>query len=130
MAPGVHNHSAIKRLSLDRDHQTIVLAPCAGVRFAPVKLESFGLQRIERNKQVSRPLVTVAAFPEPVIDKKIVKNWRTKHSVLASESIRSRIGALCQEPRFVPIHSRLKCRELVAQRFRLCYIDAGYLEWT
>ncbi len=128
MSPGIDNHSVIKRLSLGRDHQTIVLAPCAGVRFAPVKLESFELQRIEHNKQVSRPLVTVTTFPEPVIDKKIVKNWRTKHSVLASESIRSRIGALCQEPRFVPIHSGRKCRELVGQRLRLGYIAARYFE--
>ena len=128
MPPGIDNHSVIKRLSLGRNHQTIVLAPCAGVRFAPVKLESFELQRIERNKQVSRPLVTVAAFPEPVIDKKIVKDWRAKHSVLASESIHGRIGALCQEPRFVPIHSGRKCREFVGQSFRLGYIAAGYFE--
>jgi hypothetical protein len=105
MTPGIDNHSAIKRLSLCRDHQTIVLAPCAGVRFAPVKLKSFELQRIERNKQVRRPLVTVAAFPEPVIDKKIVKDWRTKHLVLAPEPIRSRVGALRQSGRFRRIHS-------------------------
>ena len=104
MTPGVQNHSAIKRVSLRRNHQTVVLAPCAGVRFAPVKLERFKCQRVKRNKQVRRPLVTVPALPDPVIDEKIVKNWRAKHLVLAPEPIRSRVGAFRQERRFLRVH--------------------------
>src|SRR6266516_1465927 len=105
MTPGVQNHSAIKRVCLRRNHQTVVLAPCAGVRFAPVKLESFKCQRVRGNPQVRRPLVTVPALPEPVIDEKIVKDWRAKHLVLAPEPTRSRVDAFCQKRRFLRINS-------------------------
>ena len=105
MTPTLQHHSAFEQLSVGGDDQTIILAPRAGVRFAPVKLESFQLQCIERNEQVRRPLITVAAFPQTVINKKIIKDWRAKHAVLPPELIDSGIGAISQQRRLLPIHS-------------------------
>lgn len=105
MTPAFQDHSAIERLSFCSYHDAVVLAPCTGVRFAPVKFESLEFQRIERDEQVRRPLVTVTAFPEAVIDEKIVKNWRAKHVVLAPELTHSRVSTICQQPCFVLIHS-------------------------
>src|SRR4029077_18973924 len=105
MPPSLEDHPVIKRLSFRGDHHTIVLAPRAGVRFSPMKFERLEFQRIQRNEQVFRPLITVAAFPETVIHKKIVKDRRGKHVVLLPELTHSRVGALCEEPRFLLIHA-------------------------
>src|SRR5437870_9279546 len=104
MTPTIEDHPAIKRLAFRGDHQTIVLTPCARVRFTPVKFKSLEFECIERHKQVLRPLVTVAAFPEAVIDEKIIKDRRAKHAVLLPEPINSGVGALCQKRRFITIH--------------------------
>ena len=82
MTPGVENHPVIKRLSFRRDHDTIVLAPRAGVRFAPVKFESLEFQSIQRKKQILRPLITIAAFLPAVIDEEIVEDRRAEHAIL------------------------------------------------
>src|SRR5215472_17578925 len=74
MAPALKNHSAIKLLSLCGDDDTVVLAICAGVGFAPVKFERLKLERVQRKKQVLGPLVAVAAFLQAMIDEKIVEN--------------------------------------------------------
>jgi len=105
MTPTLQDHPAIKRLPFCRRHQTIVLSVRAGVRFAPVKLKSLEFQCVQRNKQVRRPLVTVPAFPEAVIHEKIVKDRRAKHVILLPEPADGGIGAVCQERRFVLIHS-------------------------
>src|SRR5437667_1702870 len=105
MPPALQHHSSFKRLSFRGDDETIVLAPCAGVRFAPVKLESFQLQCVERNEQVRRPLITITAFPQTVINKEIIKDRRAKHAVLPPELIDSGIGAISQQRRLLPIHS-------------------------
>ena len=82
MTPALKNHSALKRLSLRRNDQAIVLAPSVPVRVPPVKLERFEFQFVQRKKQVLRPLIAIAAFPPAVIDQKIVENRRPKHVVL------------------------------------------------
>ena len=105
MTPTLQDHPVIKRLPFCRRHQTIVLSVRAGVRFAPVKLKSFEFQRIQGNEQVRRPLVTVAAFPEAVIHEEIVEDRRAKHVILPPEPADGGIGAVCQERRFVLIHS-------------------------
>ena len=94
MAPGLQDHTAIKRLPSRGHHQTIVLAVCVGVRFAPVKFECFEFQRIKRKKQVFRPLVAVAAFPETVIHEEIIEDRRAKHVILAPEPASSGVRAL------------------------------------
>ena len=108
MTPALENHSAIERLSFRRDDDAVVLAVCAGVRFAPVKLKSFEFQRVQRNEQVRRPLVTVPAFPEAVIHEEIVEDRRAKHVILPPEPADGGIRAVCQEGRFVLIHTGRK----------------------
>ncbi len=128
MAPGLQNHPAIERLSFRCDHQTIVLAPCAGVRFAPVKSKRFEFQGVKRKKQVLRPLVTVAALPEPVEDEEVVKNRRAEHAVLSPELAHSCVSAICQQLCFRPIHPWRKCHKVIGQRFRLGQIAPRHLE--
>ena len=66
---------------------TIVLAPCVRIIFAPAQLEALKVQFIESNKQVLRPLVAVAAFPQSVINEKIIEDWRAKHAVFSPEPL-------------------------------------------
>ena len=106
MAPGLQNHTTLKRLAFRCDHQTVIFAPCAGVRFTPVKFECFEFQCIERKKQVFRPLVAVAAFPEAVIHEEIIEDRRAKHVILAPEPASSGVGALRYGLRFFWIDFR------------------------
>src|SRR6266566_3015828 len=117
MPPALQHDPALEWLSFGGDHDTIVLKPCARIIFSPVQLEAGELQSIESNKQVLRPLVTVAAFPEAVVDKEIIKNWRAKHSVLSPEFGYSGVCALCQQLCLLPIHSWRKGRKLARQSF-------------
>jgi hypothetical protein len=82
MTPAVENHPAIKRLSFCGHDQAVVFHPRAGVRFPPVKFESLEFQIVERKKEVLGPLVAIAAFPQAVIDEKIVEDWRAEHLIL------------------------------------------------
>ena len=82
MTPALENHTVLKRLSFRRNDQTIVLAPCVPVRVSPVKFKRPELQRVQRKKQVLRPLITITAFPETVIDEEIVEDRRAEHPIL------------------------------------------------
>src|SRR6266480_1675496 len=128
MPPALQHYPALEWLSFGGDHDTIVLAPRARIIFAPVQLEAGEPQFIERDEQVLRPLVTVAAFPEAVIKKEIIENWRAKHPVLSPELAYSGISALCQQRCLIPIHPWRKGRELVGQRLGLGRIIFGHLE--
>jgi len=117
MPPALQHDPAVEWLSFRSNHDAIVLAPIPGVRFAPVQLEAGELQCIEGDEQVLRPLETVATFPDAMINKKVIENWRTKHPVLSPELAYRGVSALCQQPCFFSIHSRRKGRKLVGQRF-------------
>ena len=111
MPPALQHDPAIKWLSFRSDNDAIVLAPRARIIFAPVQLEAGEFQCIEGDEQVLRPLVAVTAFPQAMIDKKVVKNWRSKHSVFSPEFAYGGVSALCQQLCLLPIHSRRKRRE-------------------
>src|SRR6266550_9224772 len=128
MPPALQHYPALEWLSFGGDHDTIVLAPRARIIFAPVQLEAGEPQFIERDEQVLRPLVTVAAFPEAVIKKEIIENWRAKHPVFSPEFADSGVSALCQQFGLVPIHSWRKCSEFVGQFFGLGIITLWHLE--
>src|SRR5262249_8029149 len=84
MTPAVEDHPAVKRLSLRSHDQAIVLHPRAGARFSPVKFKRLEFQSVQPKKQVLGPLITIAPFPEAVIDEEIVEDRRAKHSILLS----------------------------------------------
>ena len=84
VTPALENHSSLKRLSFRRNHQTIVLAPCAPVRVAPVKFKRLEFQHVQRKKQVLGPLIAVPTFPPAVIDEEIVEDRRAEHPILLS----------------------------------------------
>jgi hypothetical protein len=84
MTPAFENHPAIKRLSLRRYNEAIVLAPCVPVRVTPVKFKRLKFQPVQRKKQVLSPLVAIAAFPPTVVHQEIVENWGAKHPILLS----------------------------------------------
>ena len=115
MPPALQHDPAIKWLSFRSDNDAIVLAPIPGVRFAPVQIEAGEFQSVEGDEQVLRPLVTVTAFPQAMIDKEVVKNWRAEHAVLLSELAGGGVRAFCQQPRFFAIHPRRKGRNLARQ---------------
>src|SRR5438445_666721 len=112
MPPALQHDPAIKWLSFRSDNDAIVLAPIPGVRFAPVQIEAGEFQSVEGDEQVLRPLVTVTAFPQTMIDKKVVKNWRSEHAVLFSELAGGGVSTLCQQLCLLPIHSWRKRRKL------------------
>jgi len=126
--PALQHDPAVEWLSFRSDYDAIVLAPIPGVRFAPVQLEAGELQSVEGDEQVFRPLVTVTTFPEAMINKEIIENWRGKHPVFSPELAYSGVSALCHQFRLLPIHSWRKCRELVGQRFGFGRILLWYLE--
>src|SRR5437867_11999083 len=105
MPPALQHDPAIKWVSFRSDNDAIVLAPRAGVIFAPVQLEADKFQCIEGDEQVLRPLETVATFSDAMINKKIIENWRTKHSVFSPEFAYGGVSTLCQQCCLLPIHS-------------------------
>src|SRR6266516_3478619 len=117
MPPALQHDPTLEWLALGGDHDTIVLAPRVRIIFAPVQFEAGELQSIEGDEQVLRPLVAVAAFPDAMVDEKIIENWRAKHSVFSPEFGYSGVCALCQQLCLLPIHSWRKGREFVGQRF-------------
>src|SRR6266542_628556 len=128
MPPALQHDPALEWLSFGGGDDAIVLAPRARIIFAPVQLQAGELQFIERDEQVLRPLVTVAAFPDAMINKKIIENWRAKHPVLSPEFAYSGVSALRHQLCLIPIHSWRKGRKLVGQRFGLGRIVLWYLE--
>src|SRR6266566_9752689 len=128
MPPALQHDPTVEWLSFHSDNDAIVLAPIPRVRFAPVQLEAGELQFVEGDEQILRPLVTVATFPEAVIDKEIIENWRAKHPVVSPELAYSGVSALCQQPCFFSIHRRRKGCKLARQRFGLGRIVLWYLE--
>ena len=83
--------------------------------FAPSQLEAFKVQFIESKKQVLRPLVAVTAFPQAVINEKIIEDWRAKHAVFSPEPANSDERTVSQQLCFVTIYSGLEGSELVGQ---------------
>src|SRR6266576_3696071 len=128
MPPALQHDPALEWLSFGGDHDAIVLAPRARIIFAPVQLEAGELQFIERDEQVLRPLVTVTAFPEAMINKKIIENWRAKHPVVSPEFADSGVSALCQQLCFFSIHRRRKGCKLARQPFGRGRIVLWHLE--
>ncbi len=128
MPPALQHDPAIKWLSFRSDNDAIVLAPIPGVRFAPVQLEAGEFQSVEGDEQVLRPLETVATFPDAMINKKIIENWRGEHAVLPPELAGGGVSTLCQQLCLLPIHSWRKGRKLVGQRFGLGRITLRHLE--
>ena len=68
MPPTLQHNAPIERLAFRSHNDAIVLAPRAGIIFAPVQFEALESQRIEGDKQILRPLVAVTAFPQAVIN--------------------------------------------------------------
>src|SRR5437762_1185977 len=128
MPPALQHDPALERLAFGGDHDTIVLTPGARIIFAPVQVEAGELQFIEGYEQVLRPLVTVATFPEAVVDKEIIKNWRSKHSVFSPQFADSRVSTFCQERCLLPLYSWRKSREFVGKFFDLGRITLLHLE--
>ena len=106
MAPALQHDPALELLAFGSYDDAIVLAPRAPIMVAPVQLQAGKLQFIKSDEQIFRPLVTVATFPEAVIDQEIVEDRRTKHAVLSPKLANSCVTALCQQLRFLSIHSR------------------------
>ena len=104
MTPAVQHDPALERLSFGSNDKTIVLAPVAWVRFAPVQLKAGESQCVKGDEQVFRPLVAITPFPKTMINEKIVKNRRAEHAVLPPQLAHSRISTICQQLCFVPIH--------------------------
>src|SRR4029077_7949792 len=84
--------------------------------------------RIERNEQVLCPLETVAAFPDAMIDKEIIKNRRAEHAVLPSQLADRDISALCQPCCFFRSDARRKGGDLLREGVRGCQIAARHLQ--
>src|SRR5436309_9315141 len=128
MAPAVQHDAAPEWPSFGSDNDTIVLAPVARVGFTPAQLEAAESQCIKGNQQVFRPLVTVAAFLQTMIDQEIVKDRRAEHAVLSPELADGRVSTIREQLCFIAIHLWRKCSELIGQRFRLGRIAARHLE--
>src|SRR5439155_18864437 len=111
MPPALQHDPALERLAFGSYDDAIVLAPSARIIFAPVQVEAGELQFIEGDEQVLRPLVAVTAFPEGVIDKEVVKNWRAKHSDFSAELAYSGVSALRQSLCLLTIHPWRESRE-------------------
>ena len=106
MPPTFQHDSPLEWLSFGSHDDAIVLAPCVWIIFAPVQVEALKLQFIESEKQVLRPLVAITAFPQAMINEKIIEDWRAKHAVFSSELAYSDERAVSQHLCFVTIYSR------------------------
>ena len=106
MPPTFQHDPSIEWLAFGGHDDAIVLAPCVWIIFAPTQLEALKVQFIESEKQVLRPLVAVTAFPQAVINEKIIEDWRAKHAVFSSELAYSDERAFGQQLCFVTIYSR------------------------
>ena len=105
MPPTLEHDPPIEWLAFGRHNDAIVLAPRAGIIFAPVQLEALESQRIEGDKQILGPLVTITAFPQAVINEEVIEDRRPKHAVFSPELAYSRERAVCQQVCFFTIHS-------------------------
>ena len=87
----------------------IVLAHPASIQDTRNRAEQL---RNELEAQLTKQQVEAAwaraqAQPfEAVVNKKIIKDWRTKHAVLPPQFTDSGVGAVGQLTRFFPIHFR------------------------
>src|SRR5207248_653577 len=116
MPPAFEHDPALEWLPFSSDHDTIVLAPCARIMFAPVKFQTVQFQCLQRDEQILRPLVTVAAFLEPMVNKKIIEDRRAKHSVLSPQLADSCVSTICEELCLSAVHSRRKRCKSIGQR--------------
>src|SRR5205823_12614312 len=85
MPPTLEHDPSVEWLAFGGHHDAIVLAPRARIVFAPVQFKALKSQCIESSEQVLRPLVTITAFSEAVINEEVIKNRRAKHAVFSPE---------------------------------------------
>lgn len=105
MPPTLEHDPSVEWLAFGGHHDAIVLAPRARIVFAPVQFKARKPQRIESSKQVLRPLVTITAFSEAVINEEVIENRRAKHAVFSPEFGHCGERAVCEQLCFVTIHS-------------------------
>src|SRR6266480_841375 len=105
MPPTFQHDPSLEWLPFGGHNDAIVLAPRVRIVFAPVQFETFKSQRIEDDKQILGPLVTVTAFPQAVINEEVIKDRRTKHAVFSPELANSGERAVCQQLCFFTTHS-------------------------
>src|SRR2546421_11192408 len=105
MAPALQHDPTLEWLPFGGHNDAIVLAPRARIIFAPVQLEALESQRIEGDKQILGPLVTITAFPQAMINEEVIEDRRPKHAVFSPELAYSRERAVCQQVCFFTIHS-------------------------
>src|SRR6266481_4957238 len=103
MPPALQHDPALEWLALGRHNDAIVLPPRAGIVFAPVQFEALESQRIEGDKQILGPLVTITAFPQAVINEEVVEDRRPKHAVFSPELAYSCERAVCKQLCFFTI---------------------------
>jgi len=94
MPPALQHDPPIEWLAFGSHNDAIILAPCARIVFAPVQLEAGELQFIKSDKQVLRPLVAVAAFPDAMVNEEIIENRRPEHPVFPPQFAHSSVGTL------------------------------------
>jgi len=105
MPPTLEHDPSFEWLTFGGHHDAIVLAPRARIVFAPMQFKALESQRIESSEQVLRPLVTITAFSEAVINEEVIENRRAKHAVFSPELGYGRERAVCEQLCFVTIHS-------------------------
>ena len=105
MPPTLQHNASFERLAFGGHNDAIVLAPGIRIVFAPVQFEAFKSQRIKGDEQVLRPLITVTALPQAVINEEVVEDRRPKHAVFSPELAYRDEGTICQKLRLVSIHS-------------------------
>src|SRR5437016_3356491 len=105
MPPTLQHDSPLEWLPFGSHNDAIVFAPCVWIVFAPVQFETFKSQRVDGDKQILGPLVTITAFPQAVINEEVIENRRTKHTVLPPELGYGGERAVCENLCFVTTHS-------------------------
>lgn len=105
MPPTLQHDPPIERLAFGRHNDAIVLAPRARIIFAPVQFEALEPQRIEGDKQILGPLVTITAFPQAMINEEVIEDRCPKHAVFSPELAYSGERAVRQQLCFFTINS-------------------------
>ncbi len=94
MPPTFQHNPSLEWLALGGHNDAIILAPGTRIVFAPVQLEAGELQFIKSDKQVFRPLVAIAAFPDAMVNEEIIENRRPEHPVFPPQFAHSSVGTL------------------------------------
>ena len=119
MSPTLQHDPSLEWLAFGSHNDAIVLAPRARIVFTPMELKAGELQFIKSDKQVLRPLITVAAFPDAMINEEIIENRRPEHPVFSPQLAHSGVGTLCRQSCLFPFHPRRKGPEFVGELLSL-----------